>query len=981
VPGGYDGVLRGVAGGLVREIPFHVAIVAASGPVLDAIVPEAIAGGAVGQTVQLRGRRFAAGAVVTSDSPAVTVANVRVVTPELAVVTLDSRRDAAGREVHLRLVNPGGQATPDARRLRLLAPSSLEAPLAVTGTAILLPRPGTQIGAGEQVFAHGLLATSGSGTVIGSWALDGVPFDRFTVRAVAGQPLAVASRVAIPQLARGNHGLSLVIDHPQRLASPPVAVVETVGSASQVQLLAPGEGAALRGRPLTLRWTLVAGAAAYEVEVETAGGTSTLHTRVSAPLWRLSDEERLSLGDGAWRWRVRPVLPGEVRAEPTHWRALTLLPEVVRITVEPGAREAGGVMVRWRPGAPGLGYRVVLLAASGEERRSALVGEPSYLLPREGPQPQAGDSLKVEAYDADGERAGESELVPVALPGAGEEPVAPVPDPQRDHGTEPRLFGGGFNVEATGSRSGGDEPTAPDAAGLALSSQATRAAPAAEGAATADVSWHRELDSDGAPTERLASWITRAAGGRGGGRGEVRAGVATPSFLDGLELLAGGLARTGAEVQVSARAGLRAAYYSTFESSAIGIPSAGSLAPGDELRAAAFEVGGENRRFLLRAVTLEVDSPATPLSLGGAGRTYGLFGRIGSAAGLHLLLEAARGELEPAPGNLVERSEGSALRLGLERSGPRLTWQLALRHVEAGYANAADRGVLAGGLAGRDSVELSGTATFGRSSLALALQAIDGDAGAGTPARVRTANASLNAPLGTRFQLGLTGNATTTRADADLAAFALEVERLDWGLGGVLTATLGAFQLSQSLSLAEHDDRLEPLLDTTTTSFATSLAGSLAGAGALSLSIAGGRAEAAPSLGRTDSLTASLQPSWEIRRAAIRLQPYYSYNRTRNRALGLDATSEQIHGGFAWSPPWLRSLVTLDLAGDWIRQRSGDGTADEGFTARYTANLVVRFGRRVDPTAAGGDAVTPAATTAGEILPSSAWVPARRVNR
>ncbi len=722
-PGRYAGTLRGAGGGTVRELPIHL-VVRPPVPVIDSVLPSTLAAGAAGQLVRLTGRHFASGATVRSDSPAATVEGVRVGSERLAEVRLSVRRDAAGRAVVLRLTNPDGATTPRGVRLPVLAPSSLAAPLAVTGTAVVSPQPGSQIATGERVFAHGLLTTSGSGPVIGGWALDGVIFDRFTLQAIAGQALAVASRVPIPQLARGGHTLSLVIEHPQRLASAAVPVVETLSRASGLRALAPADGEVVGPGPFELRWSLVPGAAAYHLELERAAGELVREVRTTEPLWRPTGKELQALGTGELRWRVGAVFPGDVRGEPTDWRGLTLVPARVDLVAEEvplSSRPAGtsAPAVRWTGGAPGLVYRVTVRpAAGGEAISTALTRDAAYVLP------------------------------------------AALLEPGKRY-----------------------------------------------------------------------------------------------------------------QVRVSATG-----------------PGAGAF---DEARSG----------------------------------------------------EAFRVELAMSP----------------QESGRHLGWRLALRHVAAGFVNPADPGLTPGGRSGRDSLELGLDEQWGNAAFSACVQAIDGDDASGPGARVRSATVSLSSPLGQAVQLGLQGTAATTRAGADAELFTPEVDRLDWTLGGNLSEGLGAVQLSQTASLAVHDDRRDATADTTTEDAGVSAFGPLGGGGSLSASLSATRVDADPAFGRTDAWGVSLQPSWQIARAALAFQPLYSYNRSRNDVLGLDSTTELIHLGVTWSPPWLRSLLALDLAGDWTRSRDGElrTPADGGFMASYTATLVLHLGAQTGADEAGAQAAAP----------------------
>ena len=969
-PGRYSGTLRGAGGGAVREVAVHL-VVHPPVPVLDSALPATLAAGASGQVVRLSGRHFESGATVRSDSPAVTVEQVRVISGELARVSLSVRRDAAGRAVLLRLTNPDGATTPRGVRLPGLSPDSLIAPLAVTGVAVVSPQPGSHIASGEQVFAHGLLTTSGTGPVIGGWALDGVVFDRFTVQAIAGQPLALASRVPIPQLARGEHRLTLEIDHPRGPTSPAVPLIETISRASSLRALAPADGAVVGPGSFELRWSLVPGAAAYRVEIGPAAGGRSRAKRITEPVWRPTERERKSLGTGRLRWRVRAVFPGPTRkapeGEPTPWRGLTVLPARVDLKAEvvparDRPKSAGAPAVRWTGGAPGLVYQVTVRPeAGGEAVATALTRDGLYVLPATLLAPGRRYRVRVAATAPDGEVLGRSEPIVVAA-GAGDPPPPPP------------LHAGSFDLEATETRLGGDAPLPPDTRGVTLSGQAAVTSPRGEAGLTADLSWQHQAGDGAGADQDLESWLARVAtpgGPEADARGELRAGRGTATFLDGLELLTDGLARGGAEVDVGSPGKVRASYYATFDSD-VTDSAGGGLAAREDVRGGALEIGGGERPFVVRGLAMEVDEHASAYAAGGTGRSYGLFGRATTPGGLTVQFEGAHGELTPDEGAFEAPRSGEAFRLGLSRStstqgepaGRSLDWHLELRHVAAGFVNPANPGLTPGGRSGRDALEAAVDRRWGTSDLSADLQAIDGDDSTGPPARLVSANLSFSRPLGSAVQLGLAGTAATTRAGADAELFTPEVDRLDWTLGGNLSESLGLLQLSQAATLAVHDDRREAAADTTTTDASLSAFGPLGGVGSLSASLSATRLDADPLFGRTDTWAVSLQPSWQIARAALGIQPLYSYNRTHNGVADLEMTTELIHLGVTWNPSWLGSFLALDLAGDWTRVRdAGSGTsASDGFMARYTATLVLRLGAQ----SVAADAEVPAPAAAPE---------------
>ena len=1032
VPGSYAGRLEvRVRGALDRTMAVTV-IVRPPVPVIERTLPATVAAGAGAQAVRLIGRNFEPGATVASDVPGVTVDAVQVLSAELARVTLSVRPDAPAGPVRLRLTNPSGGTTPVGGLVVVLPADSLAAPLAVTATVVVFPRPGSQVALDEDLYPKGLLTVTGSGAVLGSWRLDGVVFDRFAVQAVAGQPVAVESRVPIPHLGLGGHELVLEVTHPQRVESPPVEIVATVRRASRLRALATAERAIVGRRPLAFEWTLVPGATGYEVEVELPAPAPPLRREVAVPHWRPDAGERARLGTGLVRWRVRALFPGGVRGETTAWRELALLPETVEPTLRSPERdrETGRWRLSWSGGAFGAVYRVVVEPVErGEPLLTALTMSPEYLLPRGLLRPGGRYRIRVDALGPEGEELGGSAPLDFDAPDAGGagfagsaggveiERFAPVPRSVADsaqpaieaiwspavaadevllfvdgvevsslaevapqsirylplvplepgeHAVELQLAGrargwsftvppgdaaeppqpfldGLFNAELSGSAPGGDRPREPEQARLALSAQLGARRPAGAVQTTADLSWHRPLESDDASTEQESeSWLARAEARSGAAAAEASVGYGAPTFLAETEYLTPGLARGGAEGALGSPGRARLAYYESFD------PELGNVAGGlynvdQDLRAAAFELGGEERRFVLRALGLEVGQAATDFDAGGEGRSFGLFGRFRLGAALSLVFEGARGEFEPGEGSFETEREGDAYRLGLAGGAGTFTWGLDLRHVEQGFVNPANRGLTPGGRSDRDGVELTLGKGWSRSSLQARLQRLEGGDGFGPPATVDAVRLDWSAAVGPAFQLALGGNFAATEAEADPALLLPATERRDWGLSASATTTLGSLQLSPLASVQVQEDVDDPSSEVTSSNLGLSAYASGAGGLSLSASLTGTRVDAGPASGTTDTLVFSLQPAWEIAAASLRLQPLLNYTETVNELLGVDATTEQYLLSLSWNPPWRGSLIALEVTGDWSRSRDGFGP-DGDFFERYTAVLVLRGG-------------------------------------
>lgn len=296
-------------------------------PVITGVAPPALATGTSSTAVRLAGREFRPGAVITSSSPGLVVIASRVISATLAEATVTCRGDLTPGAYELRLTNVDGTTTAEGGTVLVYPASSLAAPLGVTAAAVVFPRPYTVVAADTPIFPRALLATTGSGTVVGSWLLDGIPFDQFAVPVAGGMPAPVEARVPLPVSWSGEHRLELVIERPQHVAVEPVVVLMALDSRSGLTLLGPGDGEVIQEDDTPVfRWSLVPGASGYELEIHCRDRDAPRLIRLSAASWRAAPRELSGCGSGEHRWRVRAVFPGEVRGEPTPWRLLLVEP-------------------------------------------------------------------------------------------------------------------------------------------------------------------------------------------------------------------------------------------------------------------------------------------------------------------------------------------------------------------------------------------------------------------------------------------------------------------------------------------------------------------------------------------------------------------------------------------------------------------------------------------------------------------------------
>lgn len=360
-------------------------------PQIVAVTPPAVVNGTRSIVVRLAGNYFQGGAAVSTPSSAITIENVTVLSPTLADVTLSVRADGAPGAYILTLTNPDGGATLPGGTLLVYPSSSIGAPLDVTAAAIVFPAQGTMIAAGTAVYPRGLLATTGTGTIVGSWNFDGVPFDRFVVTVGGGMPAEVRAHVPIPISYNGGHRLELVVELPRHAVSPAVNIIAAIDSVSRLTILAPRDGAVVNPRAAPVfRWSLVPNASGYLVEIDEGTGTTALpdtllplrKVRLSQAEWAPSARELGEVAPGVRRWRVRAVFAGETEGEPTGWNRFALLPERLTLVVElPVMTPDGQTFVRWSGGAPGVLYRVDFLAADGKVVFSGLSPKQQYIPP------------------------------------------------------------------------------------------------------------------------------------------------------------------------------------------------------------------------------------------------------------------------------------------------------------------------------------------------------------------------------------------------------------------------------------------------------------------------------------------------------------------------------------------------------------------------------------------------------------------------
>ena len=879
----------------VRQITIPVRVVPAP-PSIVSVTPPMLSPGTRDSVVRLTGENFRPGAVAGSPSADLLFTRTTVLSESLAEVVVTVAPGAAPGPRRVDLTNPDGTTSRDGGLLLVARSGSIGAPLGVTVAAVVFPREDTLITPGRPVLPRGLLATTGLGTVVGSWRLDGIPFERFTVAASAGMPVKVEATTPIPAIALGRHTLELVVEEPRSLVSAPVEVVVSLESFSGLEILAPGNGTVFGPEPPLFRWSLVPGASGYEVEIPRGSGSPPFTRRLPESEWRPTGHEVEELGPGVHRLRVRPVFPGEVRGEPSAWLEFTI----------PGRKDAG---------------------APGDTRD----GDPST----EG-RPYGGG-------------AGPGPFVLASLVSDGDgTPGEPGTSGSRED-TASHRDGEGVGM-ATVSVHDEEGETRGSAARLQLSARLDLAGRTTRLKTTADLAGRHDLGEPGATVLESHNWdLLMGAGTAGSFELQARVGYSPPRFLDQSEFLSPGPARGGVEARISTRLG-SLAYYRTENSippATVGMPLSGP----QRIEAVGYEYPGVPGGTLLRICMLRSEDDGGPFGTASRSEAFGLLWRYTASPALSLVLEGAWGWNDPE--GTSRRVEGGAFRLAFSGSHGTLSYFVGLRQTDATFVNPANPGLTAGGVPDRRGVDLSLSATLGQASLSLQAHRLESGFHSRTAPKVAENGAALNLamPLGSKVMLSASGTLTTNRGRADTAAGLPATDRRQRGLSLNLSETLGRTVLSQSLTWQDMADHSMPGMDQAITGATLSVTSSPGPGFSVTGSLSGTRTQAAPQMGRTDQILVTLQPtlSWPAARFSVTLRG--SYGRVTNDVADSLSQSEQYQVAVQWSPPWLGSLLAFQVTADWSRMRSNLQPGGAPFHRTLGFSLVLRRSRSLSPPA------------------------------
>ena len=342
-PGTPQLVLTGTASGVAgtrSTAPVSLTILPADPPEIDRVTPPGAVQGTRSASFRLTGRNFKQGAVALATGPGLRVERTSILSPTMADVVLSIAGDAPLGPARIDLRNPNGGSSAEGARILVYPPAAIGAPLGVTTAAIVHPIDGSIVATNEALYPRALLATTGTGTIVGAWRLDGVEFDRFTAATSAGLPVEVRTHVKAPAIAWGEHRLELVVERPASAESAAVRVIATVGRATRLLLLEPEDRATVSAGKVRFRWSLQPGVEGYRVEIQRRAGEAEdswepiLAEVTGRADWSPGERQRAALGTGSFRWRVRPIHPVHVDGDPTPWSHFEL--------VRGSARSRGG---------------------------------------------------------------------------------------------------------------------------------------------------------------------------------------------------------------------------------------------------------------------------------------------------------------------------------------------------------------------------------------------------------------------------------------------------------------------------------------------------------------------------------------------------------------------------------------------------------------------------------------------------------------
>lgn len=1031
-------------------------------PLLTSATPPALVVGSQATLVRIAGNNLEPGAQFHSSDPSLIVGSSNILSAQLADVQMTVRADAPAGPRSLTVTNPDG-GTSNALVVLVYPSSSIAAPLDVLAAAIVFPAQGTMIAPRESVYPRGLLGTSGTGTIVGSWQFDGVPFDRFVVNAAGGMPVEVRTNIPLPNSFNGSHTITMVIESPRKFVSPAIEVVDSIDSASRLTLLAPVDGAILRGGEQPFRWSLVPNCSGYDVEIAPPGlsdrpdaVTPIVRFHVDDAEWHPSAADVAAIGPGIHRWRVQPRCAGETALQPSGWQRFAFLPDHVDISLQPSTtNEHGARVVHWTSGVTGLLYRVEFLSPEGRTIFSALTPATDYVVPRTLPP---GTTVRVSAIAPDGRTLGTSSVSPLSLrrareaialaqqtvielgavqPADGSTITTPQPHIEAQwKGAAPadqvmllvdntdmtqvaKVTPTSVSYDSLIALAPGEHSAAVAVAGnikrwtftvagaagltaaaapapvqqprgdwvvtpvgtITLVSAVTHDVRAQLSAltdlneanlankSTGDVSLRHNLESN-QTVQESRNWVTDFGGHQGDRLKEDAVfGFGPPDFFDQAQLMSAGLPRGGVEAKMSVPIG-SLSYYQTFTAQPAGVVT-GLFGPDQRIRAAAYRIP-TSQRWDFRVIGMNVSESPGVNSDGGKGRALSVFARFTLGPALNAIFEGAHGDFTPNAGSFEPQRKGNAFRLGLNGMRGTLNYALNLQHTQADFVNPANRAFTPAGVPDRTGGDLTIGKIIGFTSVSLQLRHMqDGVSTNLLVPRTRENGgmASLMRMFGSHVSLSLSGNLTKDKGEGTPALDLPGADRNQSGGTGTLSEFFGRFNFSQTVSQQILRDHANSLNDSTTTATTLTSGGQLTPHLNLSAVLSGTHTNGNPTVGKTDQYLVALQPMVTVPVLFLTLQPRASYSTSENSIVPT-TTTEDYQWLMTFAPQWMKSMFSMQLSGEWTRNRSAGQIASSPFIHRYAATFIIHSRDGAGPAYANG-ALMPMAAPVAATNPAS----------
>ena len=349
----------------------------APAPTLTSVTPGFPVRGETQVLMTLVGANFRPGATVVVSPPLaslsastgmtqatdVSVTNVRLVNPGLMTARINVSPAAAAGLRAVDVLNADGTSTAigvgiaaggSSQPVRVLAGSSIGAPVTVVNLSLSHPRNGTVVMRNQELFADAILGGSGSGTVIGEWVWDGNVVEQFSASFIGGTSTTITTHQSLPTSLVGVHRLQLRMVQPNQVASVPITVVVNPGNWQLEQLILPEYGRAFNAdNPPAFLWSPVPGAEKYQVGFTDQPYLSTVSQwfDVEDNRWEVPAKVWQGLPPGALYWTVRTIDANGVPRRALPLRSIYHAAEggLSATQIIPKRTAAGHTLLEWKP--------------------------------------------------------------------------------------------------------------------------------------------------------------------------------------------------------------------------------------------------------------------------------------------------------------------------------------------------------------------------------------------------------------------------------------------------------------------------------------------------------------------------------------------------------------------------------------------------------------------------------------------------------